>query len=137
MSSNEKDINEGIDFSEKKFKQRFKQIDREQLPAIVRNASARESKSRITIHLDSNVINYFKELAEKTDEGYQTLINRALRQFVDNQSLTTRIFDELDKEMFMTCSGFDIESKVSEWLKQSILNDKSFLSKLEEAMHKQ
>lgn len=129
MSNNEKGIDEGIDFSEKNFKRRFRRIDREQLPAAVRNISAREAKSRITIHLDSNIINYFKELAEKTDEGYQTLINRVLRQFVDSQSITD--------EGYLTDWSFDIEPKVFESLKQSILNDKPFLSKLEEAIHKQ
>ena len=36
-------------------------------------------KTRITLYLDNEVLEYFRDLSEKTGRGYQTLINKALR----------------------------------------------------------
>jgi uncharacterized protein (DUF4415 family) len=36
-------------------------------------------KTRITLYLDTEVVEYFRDLSEKTGRGYQTLINEALR----------------------------------------------------------
>ena len=41
-------------------------------------------KTRITIHLDDDVIDAFRAKAEKETRGYQTLINDALRQYLSN-----------------------------------------------------
>ena len=41
-------------------------------------------KTRITIHLDDDVIEAFRVKAEKAGSGYQTLINEALRQYLSN-----------------------------------------------------
>lgn len=38
------------------------------------------NKTRITIHLDSDILAMFRESAAKEGKGYQTLINDALRQ---------------------------------------------------------
>lgn len=38
-------------------------------------------KAAVTIRLDPNVINYFKQLADKTDIPYQSLINYVLRDY--------------------------------------------------------
>ncbi len=38
-------------------------------------------KSAVTIRLDPNVIDYFKQLANKTDIPYQSLINYVLRDY--------------------------------------------------------
>ncbi|MFZ4539894.1 BrnA antitoxin family protein [Propionivibrio sp.] len=38
------------------------------------------NKSRITIHLDSDILDVFRANAAKEGKGYQTLINDALRQ---------------------------------------------------------
>jgi uncharacterized protein (DUF4415 family) len=35
-------------------------------------------KTRITLYLDNEVLEHFRDLAEKTGRGYQTLINEAL-----------------------------------------------------------
>jgi uncharacterized protein (DUF4415 family) len=44
------------------------------------------NKTRITIRIDSEIIEWFKDQVEKSGGGnYQTLINSALRQFVDGQ----------------------------------------------------
>lgn len=49
-------------------------------------------KTRITAYLDDVVIERFKALSEKTEKGYQTLINEALRAYleVDESPLTVR-----------------------------------------------
>lgn len=36
----------------------------------------------VTINLDSDIINYFKDLSIKTGKGYQVLIKDALKYFV-------------------------------------------------------
>jgi uncharacterized protein (DUF4415 family) len=43
-------------------------------------AVASPGKTRITIMLDDDVIERFRERAEKAGTGYQTLINAALRE---------------------------------------------------------
>ena len=40
-------------------------------------------KTRITIMLDNDVIEYFRERAESRGTGYQTLINATLRGAID------------------------------------------------------
>ena len=47
-----------------------------------------ESKSRITIRLDQDILDRFFELAEQSGGlvGYQTLINAALREYLDGKA---------------------------------------------------
>jgi uncharacterized protein (DUF4415 family) len=45
----------------------------------VKNPYARRLKKQITIRLDEDTINYFKELAEEQGIPYQSLINLYLR----------------------------------------------------------
>jgi hypothetical protein len=41
---------------------------------------------RLTLCLDANIIDYFKEQVHKTEGGnYQTLINNALHQYIEQQ----------------------------------------------------
>ena len=61
-------------------------------------------KTRITIHLDDDVIEAFRVKAEKAGSGYQTLINDALRQYlsntgkpVDTRSLRRILREELNR----------------------------------------
>ena len=61
-------------------------------------------KTRITIHLDDDVIEAFRVQAEKAGRGYQTLINDALRQHlsntgkpVDTKNLRRILREELNK----------------------------------------
>jgi uncharacterized protein (DUF4415 family) len=106
---------EDIDFSEENFKRRFKQIRRKDRPKatqnILKNVSLRECKSRITIHLDADIVSYYKEMAENSPSGYQTLINQTLREIVDGQR----------------------QPQTSD-LKNEILHDKQFLHELKEAL---
>lgn len=76
------------------------------------SSPVREYKSRITIYLDADIVIRFKEVAEKKNVGYQTLINRELRRIVD---------------------VMDAESAKAE-IKEDLLNDNEFLSKLKEKL---
>ena len=66
--------------NEIEFKKRFKPISRNQRPNVAINKSLRESKNRITIMLDTDIIEHFKKQTEGTTTGYQTLINQTLRE---------------------------------------------------------
>ncbi len=47
-------------------------------------------KTRITIRLDDEIIDWFRQQAEQGGSGnYQTAINQALREHIDRQSLET------------------------------------------------
>jgi len=61
-------------------------------------------KTRITIHLDDDVIDAFRVNAEEAGRGYQTLINDALRRHlsstgkpVDTKTLRRILREELNK----------------------------------------
>ncbi len=41
-----------------------------------------EGKTRITIYLDTAVLEAFRERADAAGRGYQTMINEALREYV-------------------------------------------------------
>lgn len=63
-----------------------------------------KGKTRITIHLDNDVLATFRDKAEKLGRGYQTLINQTLREQlaiesrpVDSETLRRIIREELDK----------------------------------------
>ncbi len=47
-----------------------------------------ESKARITIRLDQDILDRFLAMAEKSGgaTGYQTLINAALREYLDGRA---------------------------------------------------
>ena len=47
-----------------------------------------EGKTRITIRLDQDIVDRFCEMAEQSGgaAGYQTLINAALRQYLDGKA---------------------------------------------------
>jgi uncharacterized protein (DUF4415 family) len=50
---------------------------------------APDGKTRITIHLDEDVVAWFKRQVEAVgDENYQTLINEALREYVESERET-------------------------------------------------
>ena len=46
-------------------------------------------KTRITIMLDSDLIDFFRNKGERQGVGYQTLINRALRRAIDSNTSTS------------------------------------------------
>jgi len=52
---------------------------------------ARNVKERITIMIDQDILDKFREHAGKTGQKYQTLINKALREATLKPSLEKRI----------------------------------------------
>ena len=42
-----------------------------------------KGKTRITIYLDDKTVRSFKATSERTGKGYQTLINEALREYLE------------------------------------------------------
>lgn len=59
------------------------------VPHLAKLQAEAKGKTRITIMLDNFVIDAFRQLAEQEGVGYQTLINRKLRE-----SLQTGALDE-------------------------------------------
>ena len=65
---------------------------------------SQKGKSRITIYLDDDVLEEFRERADKLGKGYQTIINDALREFlgkedkpIDENTLRRILREELKK----------------------------------------
>ncbi len=61
-------------------------------------------KTRITIYLDDEVIEAFREKGDASGQGYQTLINHALREYLgkapkplDARTLRKILREELEK----------------------------------------
>ena len=46
-----------------------------------------KGKTRITIYLDNDVIEAYRQMGDDAERGYQTLINRALRESLANKSI--------------------------------------------------
>ena len=46
----------------------------------------RVRKEKVTMNLDSDVVDYFRRSAEKNRIGYQSLINEVLRVYKDSQT---------------------------------------------------
>jgi len=45
-----------------------------------------EGNARITIRLDQDIADGFFQMAEASGAGYQTLVNAALREYLDNHN---------------------------------------------------
>lgn len=58
------------------------------VPHLARLQAEAKGKTRITIMLDNFVIEAFRDLAEADGIGYQTLINRTLRQALTEEHIT-------------------------------------------------
>lgn len=87
----------------------LRRISRPEFIDKIIGKSSPEVKKRITIYLDADIVEHFKSAATGK-EGYQTLINRALRRSVQN------------------------ESALPEHIKESLLKDEEFLQNLKSAL---
>lgn len=63
-----------------------------------------KGKTRITIYLDTDVLEDFRERADKAGYGYQTMINEALREYLSksgkplNEEVIRQVIrEELDR----------------------------------------
>ncbi len=61
---------------------------------------SRTGKTRITIYLDDDVIDAFRDRSEQLGKGYQTLINEALRESLrkTTQPLTAKTLRRIIRE---------------------------------------
>lgn len=108
MKKTADDFDESILENEAEFNKRFKPIDRAKRPNFAINKALKESKSRITIYLDADIVEHFKMQAENSNTGYQTLINQTLREKI---------------------SGVQTAEKADELIER-LLQDKNALSRL-------
>ena len=69
------------------------------VPALVKLQAEHEGKSRITIRVDNATLSIFKARAEMTGGNYQTLINEALRQFAQGQTLADVVRKTIQEEL--------------------------------------
>jgi len=44
---------------------------------------SRKGKTRITIYIDNDILEEFRSMADAAGYGYQTMINEALKQFLE------------------------------------------------------
>jgi len=52
-------------------------------------------KTRITIYIDDEVLEAFRQRAEQHGAGYQTMMNQALREYLDEATLRRVLREEL------------------------------------------
>ncbi len=96
MSNTKNKDYEYLETSEDASKRGLKRITR---PAFLGEPKiAKESKSRITIYLDADIVEHFKAQAETSTSGYQTLINQTLREKISG-SQTDKNADELIEKL--------------------------------------
>ena len=60
-------------------------LDEYDFSEAVKNPYVKRLKKQITINLDTETIDYFREQAQKTGIPYQTLINLYLRDCADHK----------------------------------------------------
>lgn len=81
MSNTKNKDYEYLETSAEASKRGLKRITR---PAFLGEPNpVKDSKSRITIYLDADIVKHFKTQAENSKTGYQTLINQTLREKID------------------------------------------------------
>jgi uncharacterized protein (DUF4415 family) len=107
-------------FNEKMKAEGWREIDRSKAPRPKQRKISGDVKSRITIYLDADIVSYYKEMAEDSGSGYQTLINQSLREIVDGHG----IIENSDK----AAEAFNKALKIR------LLQDKNFLQELKEAL---
>lgn len=69
------------------------------IPALAALQAARGDKTRITIRIDTATLAVFKARAEMTSANYQTLINEALKQAAQGQTLADVIRETIRQEL--------------------------------------
>ena len=59
-----------------------------------------KGKTRITIYIDDSVLNEFRARAEKAGSGYQTMMNEALRAFLEKNEkpVTAAVLRQIIRE---------------------------------------
>ena len=55
-------------------------------------------KTRVTMYLDNDVLEVFRERADRSGKGYQTLINEVLREHLGTETLNARTLRKIIRE---------------------------------------
>ena len=84
MSNTKNKDYEYLETSDEAKKRGLQRITRPKFVETAINKALRESKNRITIYLDADIVEHFKTQAEISKTGYQTLINQTLREKINN-----------------------------------------------------
>ncbi len=96
------------------------QIDTSDIPELLDWSNARRGlfyrpvKKQITLRLDADVIEWFKARA-KNGRGYQTDINRTLRQHVESQEKETVIADSPGTERKVRKATEEASLRLGSW----------------------
>ncbi len=69
------------------------------VPALARLQALQGGKSRITMRVDTETLAVFKAKAEMTGGNYQTLMNEALRQVAQGQTLADVVRQTIRQEL--------------------------------------
>lgn len=72
------------------------------IPPLARLQAERGGKSWITIRVDNATLAFFKARAKMAGSHYQTLMNEALQQFAQGQTLADMVRDTLREELRRT-----------------------------------
>lgn len=70
-----------------------------QVPVLAKLQAEHGGKSRITMRVDNATLAIFKARAEMTGGNYQTLMNEALSQFVQGQTLADVVRETIRQEL--------------------------------------
>ena len=70
-----------------------------QVPALAKLQAEHGGKSRITIRVDNATLAVFKARAEMTGGNYQTLMNEALSQVAQGQTLADVVRETIRQEL--------------------------------------
>lgn len=70
-----------------------------EVPALAKLQQEHGGKSRITMRVDNATLAVFKARAEMSGGNYQTLMNEALRQFAQGQTLADVVRETIKQEL--------------------------------------
>ncbi len=70
-----------------------------EIPALAKLQAEASGKSRITIRVDNEIINAFKAKAAHNNGNYQTMINDALKQFLQGETLAEVVKKTIKQEL--------------------------------------
>lgn len=97
MSNTKNKDYEYLETSDEAKKRGLQRITRPKFVETAINKALRESKNRITIYLDADIVEHFKTQAEISKTGYQTLINQTLREKINNPQANKNADELIEK----------------------------------------
>jgi uncharacterized protein (DUF4415 family) len=69
------------------------------VPILARLQAEKGGKTRITMRVDNAVLSAFKARAEMAGVNYQTMMNEALRQFIEGKQLADVVRETIRQEL--------------------------------------